>query len=123
MEGTAVLFGVPWSLIEGATPKDKLAKFMNLEAAPFLSLVHAGGFCTVLHVGDAVVIPSGCAILSVNLEKVAVHGIKWPMKGSSANVKQSAQFLDEQIASFSDVPAASTHKLVSEYLKASVAQV
>eukprot|EP00959_Pyramimonas_sp_CCMP1952_P247667 5177515-Pyramimonas_sp.AAC.1 len=98
LEGNEMMYGIPSSMVPGATHADKQRILGQMAMREWLKIVEEHGFSYRMAPGVCLVIPARFATFTVNASDDSSHGLRWLIHGNAFHAKAAVQYLDEAIA-------------------------
>jgi hypothetical protein len=100
LEGTEYIMGVPRKYCPGESIDSLYTQMTNFDAMRFIKLCMDKGFIYKSVPSNIIVLPGNHVYVMVNAEGTAVHGLRWQMPGSSKNMMQTIEYLEDLLDSY-----------------------
>ena len=101
MKGECIFVGIMPEKVPGATLKDKRKHLFMSSYDILLPMINPSGWAVALEAGQAIVIPSGCIVVTVAVADC--FGLRWSLSSDSADTERVRTALVEVFDSFPEV--------------------
>ena len=92
LEGEVFVAGIPWSDLDAHEFEKGRLAVSSMSQESFMKFAETKGFVARLGSGDCIVVPGSMLVVEVAVSD-SVHGLKWPIRGSTVQKKKSTEFL------------------------------